>query len=176
MKKFFSVTFLFLLAVSLAASGAVPALGAANQSGRSDQPYWFSAIDGTGALTGALDALYQNSAQYTIFNNASTGKYILSAHPNYRPVSDDQTNAQTTTLVTDIQVYNPLEVKENAAAAGTFQVPANYIRTAPSGTPYLKFAVTFTTYNNNTGGIIDTEAFDPAYFNLDKVTPPAPAD
>jgi hypothetical protein len=176
MKKFFNIAFLFLLVVSLVTSAAAPVLGAANQSGRSAQPYWYSVIDATGTLIDELDDLYQNSAQYTIFNSAGTATYILSAHPNYAPDGDDQTTAQTTTLVTAIQAYDPNDAKVNAAVAGTFQAPSNYIRITTANVPYLKFAVTFTTYNNQNGAIVSTNTFDPVYFNLNSVTPPAPTE
>jgi hypothetical protein len=170
MKKFLGIIFMVLLTVTLVAGVAASlALAAPYQSGYSDPPYWYTIIDSSGNLTGELDAIYQNSAQYTIFLPLSGPKYILSAHPNYRPASDDQTTAQTTTLVTNIQSYNQLDVKANCAVAGTFQVASDDIRVTTLGIPYLKFSVTFSTYNAITGALTNTITYDPAYFNLNKV-------
>jgi hypothetical protein len=182
MKKFFSIAFLFLLAGSLVTGvTAFPASAAtaAGETGYSDPPYWFLDIDDDGELIDPLDDLYQNSAQYTIFNNnAGRGTYILTAHPNYEPDGDNQYNALTTTVVTTIQAYNQLNVKANAAVAGTFQVSSDDMRVTPgANVPYLKCAVTFITYNNNNGTVVSGINYDPVYFNLNQVTPtPVPSE
>jgi hypothetical protein len=172
MKKFLGIALVFLLTVTLVTGvTASPASAAAAQSGYLVGEYWFTIIDSAGQPSGYLDAVYQNSAQYTIYNSPSPAAYILTAHPNYEPVSDDQAIAQTTTLVTAIQRYNQNEVKENCVVGGTYQIPANYLRITAGGVPYLKFAVTFTTYDNHTGAVIGGDTADPVYFNLNKITP-----
>jgi hypothetical protein len=61
--------------------------------------------------------------------------------------------------------------------AGTFQVQNSYVHLTSINVPYLKFAVTFTTYNNQTGAITSIDPFDPVYFALNQVTPtPVPSE
>jgi len=175
MKRFMSLAFVLLFTLVLAAGAVSPAL-AANQSGATDQPYWYSSIDpSSGQLDNPLADLYQNSAQYLIYNtDGDYPIYILAGHPNYTPDGDDQFDALTTTLVTAIQVYNPYtSLYEDCLVGATFQAPSRYVRLTSAGIGYLQFNVTFTTYDNITGDVVDEPATFPAvYFNVDNVTPP----
>jgi hypothetical protein len=174
MKKFLNGVFVFLLATALLVGVvASPASAAAiTYSGYTVAPYWFTGIDTDGRLSGDLPLLFQNSAQYVIYRPGFNAAYYLAAHPNYQPNPDDETLAQTTTVVTAIQRYNPGGVKEDCIAGGTFQVPFNYADATSAGIFYLKFSIAFTTYNNHTGAVVGTYSFDPVYFKLNTITPP----
>jgi hypothetical protein len=173
MKKFVSSVFVFLLtAALLTGAAASPASAAADHSGYTTKP-WFASI-ATGELSNPLPDLFQNSAQYMIYRTGIFDPlYILAAHPNYQPDSDDPETAITTTLATAIQRYNPSGAKEDCTVGGTFQAPRSYVQTTTvSNSPYLKFSITFTTYNNYTGAVVSTVTFDPVYFSFDAVSPP----
>jgi hypothetical protein len=121
-----------------------------------------------------LPDLFQNSAQYLIYR--STGilipTYILAAHPNYEPDSDNPDTAETATFVTAIQGNNENNAKVDCTVGGTFQATRTYLKTTSSGEPYLQVSHTFTKYNTSSGAVIGTYSFDPVYFNLASVTPP----
>jgi hypothetical protein len=170
MKNPLGCVFILLLAITFGAGVAAPASAATvGRSGYTDAPYWFSAIDASGQFAEPLDMLFQNSAQYVIYRPGIAATYIVAAHPNYEPDTDDQTTAQTITLITTIQSYGPSDVLEDCTVGGTFQVPASYVRTTPANIPYLQFSITFTTYNAQTGAVV-MNTFNPAYFALDVIT------
>jgi hypothetical protein len=171
MKKFINGVFVILLAVTLLGVAASSASAASIFiSGYTIDP-WYTSI-ATGYLDNALPNLFQNSAQYVIYNSVNPQTYIISAHPNYETGSDDPFTAQTATFVTAIQRYNPAGVKEDCTVGGTFQIPRTYIRTTTGGDPYLMLSITFTKYNATTGAVMGTYSFDPVYFALLSISPP----
>jgi hypothetical protein len=172
MKKFISSIFVFLLMAVFLTSVAASSASAADiaHSGYTQDP-WYASIDSAGTLTGELPDIFQNSAQYVIYRPGFSPTYILSAHPNYEPSSDDPFTAQTTTLVTAIQVYNG-NTKQDCTVGGTFQAPRTYIQYTSANVPYLRFSITFTKYNSYDGAEIGTYSFDPVFFALESIVPP----
>jgi hypothetical protein len=172
--------FVLLLAAVLAAGFAVSSASAGVEtSGYTVPDYWFETIDVDGKLIDPLDADFQNSAQYVIYDSTEE-IYKLIAHINYNPDPDNQTTAQLTTAVTAIQVWDGSAYVPCLVGA-TFQAPASYVQTtggAQYDIPYLQFQVTFTTYDNHTGKVDDEQEYV-AYFNLDQILPapypPVPA-
>jgi hypothetical protein len=172
MKKVISSIFVFLLAVALltgvAASSASAATG---QSGYTTKP-WYAGIDESGQFSNQLTDLFQNSAQYVIYNPGFSPMYIIAAHPNYEPSGDNQYSAKTATFVTKIAVYNAQDVPVDCTVGGTFQALNTYVKTTSAGIPYLKFSIAFTKYDSASGNEIGSYSTDPAFFSLDSITPP----
>jgi hypothetical protein len=182
MKKLINAMFVLLLAAALAGAAVSPASADIEESGWPRAPYWFETITAGGKFIDKLDNLYQNSAQYVMYNtdDPENPKYIFIAHPNYLPI-DDQTTAVTTIAVTGIQVYDPYSYNPgyvDCLVGATFQVPASFVQWT-NGTqydlPYLQFEITFTIYDNYTGEATE-EPPVVAYFNFEEVQlPPGPA-
>jgi hypothetical protein len=173
MKKAMSVMFVLLFTAILTGAGASIASAATTPSGYPVAPYWFTAIDAGGQfITPTFQPDTWNSAQFMVRDTANE-VYRLTAHPNYYPYGDDPVTATQTTVVTDIQVYNPKDgIYVDCIEGGTFVAPFEYQQLTPVATlPYLQFSVTFTKYNNSDGSVAATYSYTPAYFSLSKVTP-----
>jgi hypothetical protein len=168
MKKALSLTLVLLFAVVLAS--VCTSAASAAPGGVTRPPYWYTVIDSSGHFSNpTVDPDTQNSAQWTIFD-VNNQEFMMTLHPNYYPSNDNQYTAQETTVIQDMQVYNPIrEQYEDCLYDGLFIVPREYMQFTSAGLPYLQFNVIFVKYDNKTGNKAATYTYTPAYFDLRSV-------